>query len=395
MRSFSLPSFSSLLQSVNCPIGTPEPRHSPLARLSPHYGEMEVGHASTPNRPSIMLNLADVPHLHRNNSHHQHSHTHGHNNSRPLPERRHSADAASPPMRQVQMNTHPSSLSFSGGDSQLADCLSRTMKLASTPTHMHFVSPHSPVPIPSFDQLSSSSSQSNVNSLSSVSSTDSIQSGGYLSAAPSSDSLEGTPRKRDPRSPLGRDYLHPLESDSTICGNSRETHAPSQATTRHTQENLPQAHFGSSSVNIAIPSQYDFPATPPSSQFSIPESGHRASVDSSCSESSPYFTSRDGPKLFSCPDCDRSFARKGDLNSHRRTHTGERPYSCTECEKTFTTNSNLRRHQRIHSNKKPYTCEHCDKAFRQLSHLKRHKVSIHGDSSQKHPHPSPAASSQL
>eukprot|EP01028_Stygiella_incarcerata_P003505 TRINITY_DN1705_c0_g1_i1.p1 TRINITY_DN1705_c0_g1~~TRINITY_DN1705_c0_g1_i1.p1 ORF type:complete len:566 (+),score=132.84 TRINITY_DN1705_c0_g1_i1:204-1901(+) len=55
-------------------------------------------------------------------------------------------------------------------------------------------------------------------------------------------------------------------------------------------------------------------------------------------------------KPFICdfPGCEKTFARRCDLLTHKRTHTGERPYECTTCGKRFTTCSNLRRHEKTH-----------------------------------------------
>ena len=49
-------------------------------------------------------------------------------------------------------------------------------------------------------------------------------------------------------------------------------------------------------------------------------------------------------KTFVCPDCDKKFTRSGNLNRHRRIHTGEEPYACPGCDKKFKDKGNLVKH---------------------------------------------------
>jgi len=54
-------------------------------------------------------------------------------------------------------------------------------------------------------------------------------------------------------------------------------------------------------------------------------------------------------RTFSCPKCEKSYARKHDLARHSQVHLepAERTrYPCTKCEREFTLTSNLRRHMR-------------------------------------------------
>lgn len=82
-------------------------------------------------------------------------------------------------------------------------------------------------------------------------------------------------------------------------------------------------------------------------------------------------------KQLTCEFCQKEFNHAGDLNKHRRKHTGEQPYACNTCERKFTTSSNLLRHQQIHLGIKPFCCQICGRTFTRKIKLSAHSVAKH------------------
>jgi len=73
------------------------------------------------------------------------------------------------------------------------------------------------------------------------------------------------------------------------------------------------------------------------------------------------------------PVCAKSFSESGNMEKHKRIHTGERPYKCPLCPKLFSQSRHMEEHKRIHTGQKPFTCHLCPKSFSQSGNMERHK----------------------
>lgn len=87
-----------------------------------------------------------------------------------------------------------------------------------------------------------------------------------------------------------------------------------------------------------------------------------------------------GIRPFKCTDCDKTFGRSSDLQSHKRTHSGVKPHICTVkgCDRAYVYGVDLKRHlwgqHRIYTKK--FECQICQKIFPEnkllTKHLKSH-----------------------
>lgn len=78
-------------------------------------------------------------------------------------------------------------------------------------------------------------------------------------------------------------------------------------------------------------------------------------------------------KNFKCPECDKSFKTKSNLNGHiKSVHCDYRPFQCNVCLKAFKMKYDLTKHSIVHSNAEPFVCKVCNKLFSRKYQLKSH-----------------------
>lgn len=81
---------------------------------------------------------------------------------------------------------------------------------------------------------------------------------------------------------------------------------------------------------------------------------------------------------FKCPECDKMFSRKANLESHvNHVHTVERNFECEICGLRVKTKGILRMHKKIHTTNAEdlLPCDMCQKQFKTQNQLTNHKIS--------------------
>lgn len=91
-------------------------------------------------------------------------------------------------------------------------------------------------------------------------------------------------------------------------------------------------------------------------------------------------------KYFVCTHegCNKEFTKSWNLVYHARIHTNEKPFKCTECRESFAQKGNLKRHMKTHSetalcSRKKFQCSTCLKKYTTKFNLKVHKQTKHGE----------------
>ena len=119
---------------------------------------------------------------------------------------------------------------------------------------------------------------------------------------------------------------------------------------------------------------------------SLPQAYHRPETDKW------IILTGDKKKPFNCgyEDCGRKYLKKGNLQTHFITHTGDSPYRCYlgECtgEVAFSRQNELASHIRFehtYTSERPHHCEVCGSQFIRLHHLRDHRRKVHSTENEK------------
>ena len=93
-------------------------------------------------------------------------------------------------------------------------------------------------------------------------------------------------------------------------------------------------------------------------------------------------------KIFICKhqDCLKEFNKSWNLIYHARIHTNEKPFKCTECLESFAQKGNLKRHMKTHSEtalwkRKNFLWKICMKKYTTKFNLKIHQQTRHKEDS--------------
>ena len=81
----------------------------------------------------------------------------------------------------------------------------------------------------------------------------------------------------------------------------------------------------------------------------VNEDSLKCSTCARCFSSKADLLRHMGTNAYPCPDCEESFAKKGELYDHiKMIHSIANPYRCTECTESFRNKTHLYEHMRSH-----------------------------------------------
>lgn len=80
-----------------------------------------------------------------------------------------------------------------------------------------------------------------------------------------------------------------------------------------------------------------------------------------------------GPKMFSCEFCEKTYDTHYKLKQHLLSHANLREFKCDQCDSAYNTKPRLRRHYIYnHTDHPTFDCTVCGWKFREKNNLKRH-----------------------
>lgn len=79
-------------------------------------------------------------------------------------------------------------------------------------------------------------------------------------------------------------------------------------------------------------------------------------------------------KRYTCDLCNYMTFSVGNLDLHKRKHTGERPFACSSCDKRFTRVAHLNQHVKLHANDFEMHCQMCGRGFADEDELCAHEM---------------------
>lgn len=79
-------------------------------------------------------------------------------------------------------------------------------------------------------------------------------------------------------------------------------------------------------------------------------------------------------RRYTCDQCTYMTFSIGNLDLHKRKHTGERPFSCVVCDRRFTRVSHLNQHIKLHADEFDMHCSTCGRGFFNGEEMKKHEI---------------------
>lgn len=79
-------------------------------------------------------------------------------------------------------------------------------------------------------------------------------------------------------------------------------------------------------------------------------------------------------RRYTCDQCTYMTFSIGNLDLHKRKHTGERPFTCVVCDRRFTRVSHLNQHIKLHADEFDMHCSTCGRGFFNDEEMKKHEI---------------------